>query len=91
MFLTFHVVTNAGLKSFGKAVSKGTKKIGRSLTTLTESPDKRAQDRVSNAVSPKAKKGRRKKDNVDHVRSAFDNESLGLDIGKSIERYFVSL
>lgn len=71
------------LKSFGKAVTNGTKKIGRTLTTLTDSTDKRAQERVAKVVSPKAKRRRRRKRNVKHMRSSVDNDSLGLDIGKS--------
>lgn len=73
--------TGVGLKSFGKAVTKGTKKIGRTLTTIADSPDKRAQERVAKVVTPKAKKRRQRKGNVKHMRSA-QNESLGLDIGK---------
>ena len=73
--------TAVGLKSFGKAVTKGTKKIGRTLTTIADSPDKRAQERVAKVVTPKAKKRRQRKGNVKHMRSA-QNESLGLDIGK---------
>ena len=69
-------------------MSKGTKKIGRTLTTLADTPDKRAQDLVVNVVSPKAKRGRRKKGKVKHVQSAIGNESLGLDLGKSLEFYY---
>jgi hypothetical protein len=74
---------SAGLKSFGKAVTKGTKKISKTLTTLADSPDKRAQERVAKVVSPKGRKGRRRrKGNVKHMRSTGENEALGLDIGQ---------
>lgn len=70
---------NAGLKSIGKAVSKGTKKIGKTLTTLADSPDKRAKQRVAKMATPKAKGGRKRRGNNFKQRSS---SSLGLDIGK---------
>ena len=74
---------NVGLKLIGKAVSKGTKKIGKTLTTLADSPDKRAQQRVAKMATPKAKGKRGKRRNLITKRlSNNDSGSLGLDIGK---------
>lgn len=63
-------------------MTKGTRKIGRTLSTIAESADKRAQERVAKVITPKAKK-KKKKGNVKHTRASVQNESLGLDIGKS--------
>ena len=63
-------------------MSKNTKKIGRTLTTIADSQNKGARDRMSMFVSKKARSGRRRKGKANHMRSA-DNESLGLDIGES--------
>jgi len=74
---------SAGLKSFGKAVSKNTKKIGQKLTNLADTPDKRAQERVSKMFTPKSEDKRRKKGNVKHERPSIDGRSLGLDLGET--------
>jgi hypothetical protein len=41
-----------GFKSIGKAVTKGTKKIGKTLTTMADSPDKRGQGRLAQVNQP---------------------------------------
>ena len=55
------------LKSIGKAVSKGTKQIGKTLTNLTESPDKRAQERLAKVQTPQFYGRSKRKGNVKDV------------------------
>jgi len=90
VFVWMHCVEqSAGLKSIGKAVTKGTKKIGRTLTNLADTPDKRAQERVAKMATPKARDGRRRKGNVKHKRASVECKSLGLDIGECTNSFFL--
>lgn len=74
----------SSLKSIGKVVTKGTKQIGKTLTAIAESPDKRGQGRLflmqnpqfsNRRSSAKTKKGRSKNVQV-------EGSVLGLDTGK---------
>ena len=87
----WHIEHHVGLKSIGKAVTKGTKKIGRTLTTIADTPDKRAQERLAKVVSPKTKKHKRKNGSGKHARRSVENESLGLDIGKFMYAFQIIL
>jgi hypothetical protein len=75
----------SGLKSIGKAVTKGTKQVGKTLTTIAESPDRRGQGKFfliqnpqfsSLRSSDKRKKGRSK------VHVPVEGGALGLDTGR---------
>jgi hypothetical protein len=74
----------SSLKSIGKVVTKGTKQLGKTLTTIAESPDKRGQVRFFLMQNPqfsnphssvKTKKGR--SENVQ-----VEGSVLGLDTGR---------
>jgi hypothetical protein len=68
------------LKSIGKAVTKGTKKIGKTLTTMAESPDKRGQERFAKINAPQFYE-KEKKGNLKDVAPASAAASLGMDTG----------
>lgn len=72
---------NGGLKSIGKVVTKGTKKFGKTLTAIAESPDKRGQGKLFLVQNPqflnlrgssKMKKGRSR-------ALSGEGNTLGLD------------
>lgn len=45
-------ISHGGLKSFGKAVTKGTMQFGKAVTAIAESPDKRGQGKLFLAQHP---------------------------------------
>lgn len=69
-----------GLKSIGKAVTKGTKKIGKTLTAISDSPDRRGRGRLLMMQQPQTFSS-------GEVRSALptptSGKPLGLEIGAS--------
>ena len=74
----------SSLKSIGKVVTKRTKQLGKTLTTIAESPDKRGQVRFFLMQNPqfshsgssiKTKKG------PSH-NAQVEGSELGLDAGK---------
>lgn len=69
-----------GLKSLGKAVTKGTKQIGKTLTNLADSPDKRAQERLAKINTPQFYDWEKRKGNVKEQDKLLDG-SLGMDTG----------
>jgi hypothetical protein len=70
-------------KSIGKAVTKGTQQIGKTLTILADSPDKRAQERLAKIHTPQFYERSARKGNLKDVGPSFDDGSLGMDTGES--------
>lgn len=71
-------------KSIGKAALKGTKQIGKTLTAISDSPDKRGQGRLAQISAPQFYNRQQRNDKLKYQHAtALSNESLGLDIGKS--------
>jgi hypothetical protein len=70
-----------GFKSIGKAVTKGSKKIGKTLTTMADSPDKRGQGRLAQVNTPQFYNRDIRKDKAKQTKLVADG-SLGLDTGK---------
>ena len=68
-------------KSLGKAVTKGTKQIGKTLTTISDSPDKRGRDRIAHASAPQLSGRENWKDMSNQINAVPDGD-LGLDTGK---------
>jgi hypothetical protein len=73
----------SGLKSLGKAVSKGTKQIGKTLTAMSDSPDKRGKGLVFNLQNPDRLRtsNRRKMFQHNVTFAATGVSTLGLDTG----------
>jgi hypothetical protein len=78
------------LKSLGKAVSKGTQQIGKTLTILADSPDKRGQGRIAKIHTPQFYERTARKGNLKDVGPSFDDGGLGMDTGESWCGSFVS-
>ena len=78
MFLVLIAEQTVGFKSIGKAVKMGTKQIGKTMTAISESPDKRGQGRIGQvtALQSYSRDNRKDKRNQHHV--SFEG-SLGLD------------
>lgn len=70
-----------GLKSIGKAAMKGTKKIGKTLTAISDSPDKRGQGRMAKVKNPQFHSRENRKDKGKHTKVISDSD-LGFDTGK---------
>ncbi|KAG7355258.1 vacuolar-sorting-associated protein 13 C-terminal domain containing protein [Nitzschia inconspicua] len=66
-------------KTIGKVVSKGTQHIGKKLTNLTESPDKRAQERIAKINTPQFYDRSARKGNIKDVSPSLDDGGLGMD------------
>jgi len=78
--LTPFVTDNlGGLKSIGKAGKAVTKQLGKTLTSIAESPDQRGLQKVINAQNPQLRTAKSKKE-IAHSHEAQNN--LGLDTGK---------
>lgn len=73
------------MKSIGKAVSKGTQQIGKTLTNLADSPDKRAQERLAKINTPQFYDRSARKGNLKDVGQSLDDGDLGMDAGESLE------
>lgn len=69
------------MKTIGKAVTKGTKQIGKTLTNLADSPDKRAQERLAKIHAPQFYDRSTRKGNIKDVALKSNENSLGLDTG----------
>jgi hypothetical protein len=50
-------ISHGGLKSIGKAVTKGTKQFAKAATAIAESPDKRGQGKLFLVQNPQFKGG----------------------------------
>ncbi len=70
------------LKSIGKVVSKGTQQIGKTLTNLADSPDKRAQGRLAKVNTPQFYDREARKGNIKNAGTVANDGSLGMDTGK---------
>lgn len=83
------------LRSIGKAALKGTKKIGKTLTAMSESPDRRGQGRMAKIKAPQMyerEKNRVTRKTRTNQTGATSHASLGLENGKLRRiRTFVSL
>jgi hypothetical protein len=76
-----HVVDNlGGLKSIGKAGKAVTKQLGKTLTSMGESPDHRGYQKVFLAQNPQLQSLKSKKERAIKVEAKTD---LGLDTGTS--------
>ena len=73
------------LKTIGKAVTKGTKQIGKTLTNLADSPDKRAQERLAKIHTPQFYDKSTRKGNIKDVAPTSNENSMGLDTGKCFD------
>ena len=76
-------MSHGGLKSIGKAVTKGTKQFGKAVTAMAESPDKRGQGKLFLAQHPqfsafKGSSKERKGLSDVHV----EGSPLGIDTGE---------
>jgi hypothetical protein len=69
------------MKSIGKVVTKGTKQIGKTLTTMSDSPNKRGQSRLSQIQNPQFRKSEARKEKKKTTKMV-EGSSLGLDTGK---------
>lgn len=79
-WLTSTSEQGARFKSLGKAALKGTKQIGKTLTAISDSPDRRAQGRLAQVqASQFTQRHKRKQWNQTPVLAS---DSLGLDGGK---------
>jgi hypothetical protein len=87
--LVVHTEQGVRLKSLGKAVTKGTKQIGKTLTNLADSPDKRAQERLAKINTPQFYDWEKRKGNVTHQGALLEG-SLGMDTGKLAARFLSS-
>lgn len=81
----------ARFKTIGKAVTKGTKQIGKTLTNLADSPDKRAQERLAKINTPQFYDRSTRKGNIKDVAPASNENSMGLDAGKCCATPFLAL
>jgi hypothetical protein len=70
-------VQQGGFKSFGKAMTKGTKHIGKTLTSMSDSPDQRGKGKVFLLQNPQYHKGVAKRSRRSNV--PISAGSLGLD------------
>ncbi|GAX12581.1 hypothetical protein FisN_13Lh037 [Fistulifera solaris] len=70
-----------GLKSIGKAGKAVTKQIGKTLTSIGDSPDKRAQNKIFKAQNPHLKE--RTSSKQKRVRIGNTNDSQGAADGKT--------
>lgn len=61
---------------------KGTKQIGKTLTAISDSPDKRAQGRLAQVNTPQFYNRQNRRDRVKyHQTTIVSHDSLGLDTG----------
>jgi hypothetical protein len=70
-----------GMKSIGKVVTKGTKQIGKTLTTMSDSPNKRGQSRMNHIQNPQFRKSEARKEKKKTTKMVAGS-SLGLDTGR---------
>jgi hypothetical protein len=78
-----HVVDNlGGLKSIGKAGKAVTKHLGKTLTSIVESPDQRGHQKVFLAQNPQLQSLKPQKERLTKAEAKSD---LGLDTGTSIK------
>ena len=70
-------------KSIGKAAIKGTKQIGKTLTAMSDSPDKRGRGKLAqvNATQFQQREKRKRKDKGRRSVTVSE-ESLGLEDGE---------
>lgn len=70
-------------KAIGKAAIQGTKQIGKTLTAMSDSPDKRGRGKLAevNAAQHTQQKKRKRKSKRKSTAKATD-QSLGLDTSK---------
>jgi hypothetical protein len=61
-------------------VTKGTKQIGKTLTAMSDSPDRRGQGRLNKLQYPQAQRDGGKKEKIKKTKMVLDG-SLGLDTG----------
>jgi hypothetical protein len=76
---------SSGLKSIGKAVTKGTKQVGKTLTNIAESPDKRGQGKLFLIQNPQFSSLRRSDKRTKrrlNVHVPVEGGALGLDTGR---------
>jgi hypothetical protein len=73
------MVQQGGFKSFGKAVTKGTKQIGKTLTSISDSPDQRGKGRLFLVQNPQYAKGTPKNKTLKGRPTIVAAGSLGLD------------
>lgn len=72
----------ARFKSIGKAALKGTKQIGKTLTAISDSPDRRAQGRLAQVSAPQFYNRQNRKDKARKPQvNVMAHDSLGLDTG----------
>lgn len=81
-FFSFFPEQGVRFKTIGKAVTKGTKQIGKTLTNLADSPDKRAQERLAKINTPQFYDRSARKGNIKDVAPTSNEDSMGLDAGK---------
>jgi hypothetical protein len=75
----FHTAEQGvGFKSIGKAVKKGTKHIGKTMTAISDSPDKRGQGMVGQVTAPQFYNRENRKDKRKQLHVTVEG-SLGLD------------
>jgi hypothetical protein len=83
-FFSYHILSPdnvVGFKSIGKAGKAVTKQLGKTLTSIGESPDQRGHQKLLQAQTPQFASTTTKNVNTPHVK-AFATD-LGLDSGKS--------
>jgi len=71
---------SVGFKKIGKAALKGTKHIGKTLTAISDSPDRRGQGRVAQLNTPQFYSRENRKEKGKKVMKVA-GASMGLDAG----------
>lgn len=72
-----------GFKKIGKAAIKGTKQIGKTLTAMSDSPDKRGQLGMAKAINTQHYSRENHKEKAKQSKLVEDGD-LGLDTGKIV-------
>jgi hypothetical protein len=83
IFLTYTAVTEgiAGLKSIGKAGKAVTKQLGKTLTKIGESPDKRGHEKLFLVQNPQFLSTKVKEKDLKTHLPVDDKTDLGLETG----------
>ena len=69
------------MKSIGKAVTKGTKQLGKAVTAIAESPDKRGKGKMFLLQNPQFAGIRRSSKSKAPANVQVEGNLLGIDTG----------
>jgi len=76
---------NLGLKSIGRAGKAVTKQLGKTLTSMSDTPDKRGLKKMVTAQNPQFVPKTMERDRKVRIQAKSD---LDLDTGKSLQSFF---